>query len=207
VALAFSPDGSLLASGSWDRTAMTWDVLGQRTATRQLGKLEDATVNTLWDDLASSDASKAYRAIQTLQGGSQQAVSFLKKHVHPVPAVDAKRIAQLLVDLDSESFNVREKATKELRELGDLSEPALRATLSAQPSPELRRRAEALLAQLDPSRSPALLRSLRAVESLEHLATPEARQLLEQLAAGAPEARLTREAKATLERSTQRSKR
>ncbi len=42
--------------------------------------------------------------------------------------------------------------------------------------------------------------SLRTVEVLEIAGTPEARQVLEQLAKGAPEARLTQEAKASLER-------
>ena len=44
------------------------------------------------------------------------------------------------------------------------------------------------------------LRSLRAIEALEHIETPEARDLLRKLAAGAPGARLTREAQAALDR-------
>jgi hypothetical protein len=45
-----------------------------------------------------------------------------------------------------------------------------------------------------------VVRCLRAVAVLEDLGTPAARELLEGLAAGAPEARLTREAKASLRR-------
>ena len=48
--------------------------------------------------------------------------------------------------------------------------------------------------------APETLRSLRAIEVLEHIATPEARQLLARLADGAPGAWQTREAKAALER-------
>ena len=44
----------------------------------------------------------------------------------------------------------------------------------------------------------------RAVAVLEDMATPEARKLLATLAQGAPEARLTHEAKASLERLTKR---
>jgi hypothetical protein len=43
-------------------------------------------------------------------------------------------------------------------------------------------------------------RTLRALEALEHAADPAARQLLADLAAGPPEARLTREARAAVER-------
>ena len=45
-----------------------------------------------------------------------------------------------------------------------------------------------------------MLRGLRGVAVLEDIATPGARQRLESLAQGAPEARLTREAKASLQR-------
>jgi hypothetical protein len=44
------------------------------------------------------------------------------------------------------------------------------------------------------------LRNLRAVAVLEHIASAEARKLLDTLATGAPEARLTQEAKASLAR-------
>jgi hypothetical protein len=47
---------------------------------------------------------------------------------------------------------------------------------------------------------PERLQALRAVEVLERIGTPEARKVLETLATGAPAARLTREAKASLGR-------
>jgi len=47
--------------------------------------------------------------------------------------------------------------------------------------------------------------SVRAVEVLEHITTPEARQLLQELACGAAEARLSREANAALERLKKRA--
>jgi hypothetical protein len=50
------------------------------------------------------------------------------------------------------------------------------------------------------------LRQLLAVEVLEHIGTAEACELLTKLAGGAPGARLTREAKAALERLKRRPK-
>jgi RNA polymerase sigma factor (sigma-70 family) len=204
VTLAFSPDGGVLASGSWDRTVMTWDLTGQSTSTRRPGKLKGEKLIALWDDLAGGDAKKAYRAIQTLLGTPPQTIPFLKEHLHSAVPTDSKRVAQLVADLDSDQYDVREKASKGLGEIGDSTEPALRSVLAGQPSPELRRRAERLLAQLDPSQSLTLLRSLRCTEVLEHIGTPAARKLLHTLASGAPAARLTREAQASLDRLAKR---
>jgi hypothetical protein len=46
------------------------------------------------------------------------------------------------------------------------------------------------------------LRTLRAIDVLESIGTPEAQQILRKLAEGAPGARETREAKTALERLT-----
>jgi hypothetical protein len=64
-----------------------------------------------------------------------------------------------------------------------------------------------LLAKLETTGSTGTgepLRTSRAIEVLERIAAPEARQLLTKLAAGAPGAEPTREAKAALERLTKR---
>jgi hypothetical protein len=106
-----------------------------------------------------------------------------------------------MTDLDSDQFAVRAKATTELEQWSELAEAALRKALADQPSLEVRRRVQLLLERLDgPITSPERLRAMRAVEVLEHIDTPEARRLLEQLARGAPAALLTKEAKASLGR-------
>jgi hypothetical protein len=65
---------------------------------------------------------------------------------------------------------------------------------------------EELLAKPKVLRSGEELRGVRAVEALEHIGTAEAREVLQTLADGAP-ARLTREAKASLERLAKRPNR
>jgi hypothetical protein len=100
---------------------------------------------------------------------------------------------------------VREKAQKELEDLGGLAESSLRQTLANKPTLEVRRRVQALLERLrGPVSRPELLQSLRAVAVLEDIGTPEARRLLEELSKGVPEARLTREASASRRRLEQR---
>jgi hypothetical protein len=134
-----------------------------------------------------------------------ETLPLLKEHLHPARPVDPERLRRLLADLESEQFAVREKAQADLEELGDLTEPALRKVLADKPALEMRRRVQAVLERLHaPVKQPELLRALRAVAVLEDIATPQARRLLEELAAGTPEARLTREARAALERLQRR---
>jgi RNA polymerase sigma factor (sigma-70 family) len=197
--VTYSSDGRLLASAGGDRTILVWDVRGQILGPRPGANLDAQTLNALWHDLAG-DASGAYQAMKTLQRAGSQTVSLLNKHLKPVAPLKADRVQQLLADLDSDTFTVREKAEHELRQLGDLAEGPLRKVLAGKPSAEKRRRIEGLLEALDPAHAPERLRVLRAVEVLEAIANAEARQLLSRLASGAPGAGLTREAEGALKR-------
>jgi hypothetical protein len=200
IASAYSPDGTLLVTGGTDRTALVWDVFGLRALDRKKADITREDADRLWADLAAADAAKAFRAMKVLRANGMPAVSLLKERLHPAAAFDAQKIARLLDDLNRDDFATRASATKQLAELGDLAEPALRTVLNDKPSAEKRRRVEDLLKRLETSNSPELLRGVRAVEVLESLDTPEARQVLQALAQGAAEARLTREAKAAQER-------
>jgi HEAT repeat protein len=125
----------------------------------------------------------------------------LKEALPPVAPADEKRLARLIADLDDDEFATREQATAELEKLGEVALPALRKALAANPSAEVRLRGEQLLRKDDdPVPSGERLRALRAAEALEQAGTKEAREALRHLAGGAGGARLTREAKAALER-------
>lgn len=203
--LAFSPSGTLLASGGLDHLIMVWDVTGQRTTHfPRKGRLRLEEANALWSKLAEADAREAYRALQTLLAAGGEAVSLLKGRLHPAPAIDTRRIDRLLADLDSDEFSIRQKAARELRALGDVVESAARKILAGKPSVEQRLRVKELLQELDRVCSPERLRGLRALEVLEHIGTPDAQRVLNTLAKGAPTARLTQEAKASLERLAKR---
>jgi RNA polymerase sigma factor (sigma-70 family) len=200
--VAFSPDGRALAAASGDAPVYLWDVLGrlEQRLPHTPAELEQA-----WADLRSDDATAAFRIMRRLINAPEQAVPFLRKQVPPAAPVEAKRLARLIADLDSERFEVRQQATTELAELGEQAEPALRQALAGQPTLEARQRLEQLVEKLaGPVTSPDRLRTLRALEVLEHIGTSEARQVLEGLTKGMPEARLTREAKASLERLARR---
>jgi WD40 repeat protein len=200
----FSPDARILISASSDTTALLWDVAGMKpmAADSQGGELDG-----WWADLAGADAARAYRAVAQL-AVSKQTSSFLAARLQPVASVEAKQLAQLLAALDSDQFEVRRKGVAELEELGELAAPALRNLLKRKPSAEVVRSVEGLLEKLDgPIISARKLRLLRALEVLEGHGTPEARAILESLAQGAPEARVTQEAKASLERLAARPER
>jgi RNA polymerase sigma factor (sigma-70 family) len=196
AALQVSPDGKYLISGGLDGTALVWDVTGQTTGPRPTP--ED--LEGLWAALADADAARAHDAARRLLAAPRQALPLLREHLHPIVAVEESRLAKLIGELGADSYAVREQAARRLEELEEVALPALRAALASHPSREARRHIERLLEDSEPAARPALLRGLRAVEVLEQMATPQATEMLRMLVSGAPAARLTREAKASLDR-------
>jgi WD40 repeat protein len=197
-ALAFAPDGNRLASGSSDTATLVWDLRG---GTAPAVPPSEEMLKDLWAVLADADTARAYAAMQSLTSSPGASGPLLQRQLRPVPRVDADRLARLIADLDSERFEARDRAATELEKLGDAVELALRGALKKNPPAEVRRRLERLLDGLDArAASGDGLRTLRAVEVLERIGTPEARAVLRQVADGAPDARLTAEARTSLQR-------
>jgi hypothetical protein len=203
--LAFSPDGGKLVSVSSEKTGLVWRVFGPEPGQRP-SQLSAHQLRALWTELASDDGRTAFRALRALTAAEPASViNLLRRRGRPVPRLDQQQLARWIEELDADDFAVREKATAELTKLGAMAEGPLRRALRNRPSLETRRRLETLLEKLKDLPIPSTtVRGWRAVEVLEHLATPEAQRLLEEWAGGEPEARLTREAKASLERLSRR---
>jgi RNA polymerase sigma factor (sigma-70 family) len=193
-AVAFSRDDRRIASGSDDTTLLVWDATN---GARPDAALSAKQLHALWADLIDTDASRAYRAMWQMALAPKHALPFLAERLHPITPLDAKQqkqIERLLADLDKESFPARQRAEMELEEMGPAIESALRKALKGKPQLEVRRRIETVLEKVA-GWSGERLRTLRALEAIEYMNTPEARRLLESLANGTPHAWLTEEAR------------
>jgi hypothetical protein len=188
-ALAFMRAGRMLVSCSTDTTALVWDMVGAPEPI-PAGGLEAS-----WKNLLADDSAQSYRAIRAF-ATSADGASFLGKRLFPIAVADERRVVRLIKDLDSDMFDERNKASQELDKMGEGIEPILRKALNDKPSVEVRRR----LLQILEKPNPEWLRTQRALEALELAGTSAAKKVLQSLAGGAREARLTLEAKAVLER-------
>jgi WD40 repeat protein len=195
----FSPDGKMVAMGS-STSVMVWDMPADwKARPARSARLSARELDQLWNNLAGADAREGYRAVNTLSAAPEQSLPFLKERLRPASAVaGAAKVNQLIADLDSDQFAVRQKAREALAKLEE-AEPALQQRLKKAPSLEVRRQIEQLLATIA-KLPPESLRGIRAVEALEHIGNAEARQVLETLAQGAEGFHVTREARASLDR-------
>lgn len=200
--ICFSPDGNYLAAGGSDKTVIIWGVPGRMNPE----KIPSATLtpeeqDRLWRNLADRDAATAYRAVWDLCTVAEQSLPFLSERLCSATAFDEERVKQLIADLDSDRFVVRQKAETELSKLGWVVEPALRQARQAGVSLEMRQRLKNLLQEIETAEpSASWLRVVHAIAVMERIGTPAANRMLKALADGSPETRLAREAGGALKR-------
>ena len=124
VALTLAPDGRTLAVATDDTKAVLWNV-ALREVTRPTPPLVLSVkeLHALWGNLASADYTEADEAFRRLAATGNLGVPFLKQQVRrvAVPPVDYQRIDQLLAELDSPRFPVRDRAKAELTKYGELA--------------------------------------------------------------------------------------
>jgi RNA polymerase sigma factor (sigma-70 family) len=204
-ALVFSPDSRTLATGHTDCTILLWDATFQGGMPR--GPLSDAERAARWAELAGDDAAPAQAAAWRFLDDPAPSVVFLKSQLPPVVAAPREETQKWLKQLESDQFQSREVAEKQLRSLGNRAEPAMRAALKENPTLETSRRINAILAILDAARPTTNedLRAIRAVQILERIESAESRQLLAELSGHARPTWFQRAAQESLDRQRSRS--
>src|SRR6478736_2715093 len=70
-----------------------------------------------WQNLLEADAEKAYASMRQMARTPRQTLAFLRETVKPAVGVDVKVIEDLIRQLGSDRFAVREKAAQELERL------------------------------------------------------------------------------------------
>jgi RNA polymerase sigma factor (sigma-70 family) len=182
-----------------DGTGLVWDLV---SPVAQANAIDEKQLAAAWVDLRADDPTMAYAAVWRLADASPGAVvAYIGRHLRPEALPDPAKLRQLIADLNSDTFRVREKAGKELQDLGHAAAPALRRALADGPSPEAARRIQQLLGRKpDAGPRPDQLRRLRALQVLERIGSPDARRLLADLAGGLPLAPESKAAQAAFAR-------
>jgi hypothetical protein len=191
--IAFTPmdgegglfDHVLLGRTEADLDKATDAALGR---TKPAKKLTDAERAAYWGDLSNPDPAKAAAALRALLASAADHVAFIRKEAE-ARATDeqTRRVEQLIANLDSDEFAVREAATAELKRIGAAAVAALEAVVKTSESAEVKYRAADLLRGIVGrvgSTPTAAIRAARAARILEQAHTAEADQLLEEMARG-----------------------
>ena len=199
--IAFSPDGTMIASGSSDKTAIVWNVKEGLLAAAERPQA-DKDFAKCWDTLRDGKPLDASETVASLAAGQDDAVNWLESKLRPAGKPDAVKVKKWLAQLNDNAQPKRDEASRELAALGPLIETEVKKALADPPSAEVKRRLQELQREMRSlwSSDPDTVRAVRAVYVLERIGSEKAVALLKKLAEGEAAARLTREAKISLER-------
>lgn len=198
--LCVFPDGKRAASAGAEEAVTVWDLTfrGDKPAPTV------AELQTALNNIGNGDADVGYPAVQVFVAAGTRGAEYLGTATKEIVA-NEKKIKELIDDLSSETFSIRETASKELVAQGNRALPALQIAVNSD-DPETRDRAREVMTKLNakglypPSYGLVgdQLRLFRAVQALEAIGGKEAEPVLLSIVAtgGQPGA----EAKAALAR-------
>jgi WD40 repeat protein len=202
TALAFSPDSRSLATGGFDGSILLWKLPKDDELPATLSQEEAAA---FWQALAGDDAARANRALTGLAAAPAQALPLIKERFPTEwKKPRAEQVARWIVELDDDSFKVRERAERALADAGADIVAELRKALANNPTVEAKKRLDGLINRLNGGGGPERLRSLRAIEVLERIGTAQAKELLRELSRKSLPADLDDEIRASLRRLGER---
>src|SRR5437667_374213 len=111
------------------------------------------------EQLAEPDAAPALAAVGHLVAADARAVEFLASRFRPAELA-THMVQRLIADLDSDTFAVREAASRDLANYGSAATAELRAALAKAESPEACDRLRRLL---DLAASPRIVQDRKSV--------------------------------------------
>jgi hypothetical protein len=141
----------------------------------------------------------AHCAMFSLVQHPEDAAAWLSNQLGPPR--DWTKAPRLIEDLGSVDFKTRDRATRELSQIGHAAQSFLARALAKKPPLETRTRIENLLDKLRETAGAYELRQVRIIDVLEHVNTAAARKLLQLFADGRYDSTFAEEAKRALRRA------
>jgi len=163
--------------------------------------IDDVELSKLWVDLQSENDLRFQLAFKAFRAAPKPAFAVFRKAMPPVAKERQQVVEGWIAALDDEDPRRRDAVMENLQGVAHAFAPLLKSRQKAARPGEIHNRLTFVLKQMDTEKTPLpLVRESRVLSLLEQLATPEARQVLTELAGGAADARLTVEARAALQR-------
>ena len=185
-AVTFTPEGDRVLSAGDDHQVLVWDV-SLRSLAGKVTPLSPAERLQAWEQLGSQKAKVAVRTMAALAADPEATVAHFAAKMKPWTAADPAVLDRIFRDFNDAKFSVREKAERDLHELGPGAIGGVRQRLATAAPLEVQQRAEKFLLRFDVQEmTPDRIRFIRALEVLAAAKTKEARKLVENLAGGAP---------------------
>jgi len=196
--LSFASDGKTLITGQYDTTALVWELPARLDSPRAADAKQ---LDAWWTDLQGDDAGRAYVAVCGLSREGKNAAPLLRDRYEAMRKTGRERVDKMIADLDSTTFADRQKATEELRKLGQIAVGALEKVLEGKPSLDLRKRIEGILTEIRAQPlAPDQRTGIRTVEALQRAGGDAAIDILRHWSTAMEDARVQAAARAAYQR-------